>query len=69
MMNNFVYRITMKISYYEAEFEFDDEKEAIDFAKLALAHMITTEDCKERTYLNMTVVDIDKERKAAKEDE
>ena len=63
------YRVQMKISYYDACFEFDDAEEAVGFAKLMLEHQVSTEDAKKKPIIQMQVVDIDAEKMAESEDE
>lgn len=57
MMNEkIMYRVTIKISYYEAWFEFEDLNEAGEFAKTILAHQIENEDTKKKTQVNISVI-------------
>lgn len=38
------YRVILKISYHQAEFEFDDKDEAIQFATMAVKNAVQSED-------------------------
>lgn len=63
------YRVYMKISYYDACFEFNDAEDAVVFAKTMLEHQVSTEDTKKKPIIQMQVVDVDAEKMAESEDE
>ena len=51
------YRVILSVGYNEAWFEFDNADGACNFGALALAHMVSSEDTKKKTYINMQIVD------------
>ena len=63
---NIVYRVSIKIGYYQADFEFENVEEAATFARAILEKQTDTEDAKKSAYVRMYVVDKVRE---AKEDE
>ena len=68
-MANIVFRVILKISYYQTWFEFDNPLDASKFAFDALSHMVSTEDQKKETSITIKIVDVDAEKKAAEEEE
>lgn len=63
------YRVCIKISYYEAWYEFDYAEDAVVFAKTLLEHQVNTEDAKKRPSIQLYVVDVEAEKAAESEDE
>lgn len=50
------YRVSIKVSYNEAWFEFDDSKSACEFAENALTHSIKSKDTDKQAQIIMMVV-------------
>lgn len=69
MNEKIMYRITIKISYYEAWFEFEDLNEAGEFAKTILSHQVENEDVKKKTHVNISVVAYEAEKEEEANDE
>lgn len=64
MEPRYVYRVQLKVSYYEKWFEFDTVQEAGEFAEIILSKQAVNEDHKEKPiYVNIKLVD--KEAEAA----
>lgn len=62
MDEKIIYRIAIKISYYEALFEFEDLDDAGEFAKMILTHQVENDDTKKKTHVSIrTIVRGDKE--------
>jgi len=55
------YRVVVRVSYNEAWFEFDDAKEAVSFASIALSHMVSNEDAKKPSRIAIDVVNTEME--------
>lgn len=52
-----IYRVMIKISYYERYFDFEEAQEAVSFAETILARSVISEDCKQKpTYVNISVM-------------
>ena len=51
-----IYRIILKVSYYEVHFDFASAEEATKFAETALIHMVSSEDAKKASYILMKVI-------------
>ena len=66
MNTNIKYRVILKVGYYETYFEFESSDQACNFAANALSHMVTSEDTKKKTSINIQVIDADAD---AKEDD
>lgn len=62
MDEKIMYRVAIKISYYEAWFEFEDLDDAGEFAKMILTHQVENDDTKKKTQVNIrAIVSGDKE--------
>lgn len=59
-----VYRITLKVGWHEAHFEFETIEEAGEFAKQVITHSVNSDDTEKTTDVSIKVVD--KELEAAK---
>ena len=66
-MKNIIYRVMLRVSWYEAYFEFDNMDQACSFATTALQHNKGCDDTKKTVTVGVQVVDVDAER-AAKEE-
>jgi len=66
---NILYRVILKVGYYESWFEFTNSLDAMDFATAAMKHMVSNEDTKRKTYITVHVVNKDLEDEENKEDE
>ncbi len=65
MDEKIIYRVAIKISYYEAWFEFEDLDDAGEFAKMILTHQVENDDTKKKTQVNIrAIVRGDKEEEA-----
>lgn len=65
MEPRYVYRVQLKVSYYEKWFEFYTAQEAGEFAETILMHQVTNEDHKEKPiYVNIKLVDKVAEKEA-----
>ena len=51
------FRVVLKISYYEAHFDFDSADEATKFATTALTHGVATEDTKKPLVVQMLIAE------------
>ena len=63
------YRVIIKVSYYEAWFEFDEAEEAGVFATTLLQKMVTSPDQKKQSSITIKLIDVEAEAKAKEEDE
>jgi hypothetical protein len=63
-----IYRVILKVSYYERWFEFESAKEAADFAEIILRHSVVNEDNTEKP-MYVTIRVVDKEAEAAQKAE
>lgn len=61
-----IYRVVLKLNYYEVHFDFESPEDAVVFCTQALAHMTDREDGKECT---MAIKKINVEREKAAEAE
>ena len=52
-----IYRVIIKVGYYEAYFEFNESEKACEFATTALAHMTSNEDTKKKSSIALEIVD------------
>lgn len=52
-----IYRVILKVSYYEAFYDFQDIQSAADFVVLALSHQTTNEDTKKKRSISIVVID------------
>lgn len=65
-----IYRVILKVGYYENWFDFDTIGDAGIFAKSVLMHNVPNEDRKtELLYVTIKVIDAERMAKAVKEDE
>lgn len=62
------YRVVLKVGYQEAWFEFETAKDATKFAEVALTNMVTNEDNKKKTHINLQVVDVEAEKREEEEE-
>lgn len=53
---NMIYRVILRVGYYEAYFDFVEAVEAVSFAQNALVHMVPSEDTKKKYYVTMQIV-------------
>lgn len=52
-----IYRIVLKVGYYERYFDFVDGKEALAFAETILRRSVISEDCKKTpTFVNVSIM-------------
>ena len=63
-----IYRVILKVGYYNTWFEFKSSKEACDFASAALAHMVSNDDTDKATFVSMQLVDVEAEKKESEDD-
>ena len=56
-MNNLIYRVVLKVKYYEAHFDFETAEDAAAFARVALTHMVASEDTEKQTSIMMLISD------------
>jgi len=56
-MNDVVYRVVINVGYNKAYFEFEGSEDAAAFARVALKHMVSSDDTKKRPYITMKIVD------------
>lgn len=66
-MKNIIYRVIIKISYYEARFEFAEIDQAAAFCKTILENMVDSEDEKKAAKVNLQIVDVEAEKKEIEE--
>lgn len=52
-----IYRVILKISYYEAWFDFDNVEEAAGFVAIAMAHQVENEDTQKKKSVRIEVID------------
>jgi len=52
-----IYRIVLKVSYQEAYFDFETSEDAAAFARVALTHMVNSEDVKRTPSITMLIID------------
>ena len=55
-MKDIVYRVSIKIGYYTAYFDFKEGAEASAFALSALTHSLPNDDTDKATYVNIQVL-------------
>ena len=58
------YRVIIKVSYYEAWFEFDSIEDAGEFAKTALMYNVPSKDRSDFEGVRIEVVNTDKEKES-----
>lgn len=51
-----IYRVILKVSYYQAHFDFDNIESAGDFAKTILTHQVDTDDCKKPASISLKII-------------
>ena len=56
-----IYRVIIRINWYDAFFEFDDMEKACSFANSALTHMVDSKDTQRKSSITVLIVDVDKE--------
>lgn len=56
MDEKIIYRVAIKISYYEAWFEFEDLDDAGAFAKMILTHQVENDETKKKTQVNIRAI-------------
>lgn len=52
-----IYRVILKVSYYEAFYDFQDIQSAADFVVIALSHQTANEDTKKKRSISIVVID------------
>ena len=62
------YRVIIKVSYYEAWFDFESIEDAGEFAKIALMHNVPSKDSREFEGIRIEVVNTDKEESKEEEE-
>lgn len=62
----YVYRVVLKINYYEVHFDFEASEDAVRFCTEALEHMTDREDGKECTMV-IKKINVEKENAAEAE--
>lgn len=64
----YIYRVVLKINYYEVHFDFKDSVAAVNFCAAALDHMTDREDGKE-CHMTVKKINVEKEKAAEAETE
>lgn len=62
MVEKIIYRVVIKVGYYEAFFDFDSVNEACEFTRTAVVHSVENEDSKRPTSLTIKVINPEQER-------
>ena len=52
-----IYRVIMKVGYYEAWYDFDDAETACSFAQLMLTHQTPNDDTRKEKHIELKVID------------
>ena len=63
-----IYRVILRVSYYEVHFDFNDATDAVQFCTVGLASMTDREDGKECTMV-IKKINVEKEKAAEAETE
>lgn len=63
-----IYRVVLKLNYYEVHFDFEASEDAVKFCAEALEHMTDREDGKECT-ITIKKINVEQEKAAEAEEE
>lgn len=55
-MSDVKYRVVLKVSYYEAHFDFEKSEDACKFAELAVTHSVKSEDSDRTPFIGIRVI-------------